>query len=83
MTRDALVAELASWIGEIAETAPPVLGDETDLVKDLGLDSLALAELAAKLRLRHKIRLRPGELVGKLQVGQVVDLVLAKIASST
>lgn len=80
MTREELIQELSTWIAEITDGPAPALTDATDLVADLGLDSLALAELAAKLRLRLKIRLRPGELVGKLQVGQVVDLVLSKLA---
>jgi acyl carrier protein len=79
MTRAELVAELATWIGQILEAAPPALDDDTDLVADLGLDSLALAELAAKLRMRHKIKLRPTELASDLRVGPIVDLVLARL----
>lgn len=80
MTRDELMHDLARWIGQITESDPPALVSETDLVKDLGLDSLALAELAAKLRLRFKIKLRPGELRTDLRAGTLCDFVLARMA---
>lgn len=79
MTRDEMLADLATWIGEITESDPPVLTEETDLVKDLGLDSLALAELAAKLRRRFQIKLRPGELRTDLRVGRLADFVMERI----
>jgi acyl carrier protein len=74
------MAQLASWIGQITESEPPALADDTHLVEDLGLDSLALAELAAKLRSKLKIRVRPGELAADLRVGKVLDLVLSRMA---
>lgn len=80
MTQDELLKELAGWIGEITEADVPVLKPETDLVLDLGLDSLALAELAAKLRMRFKIKLRPGELRNELKAGSLADFVLARLA---
>jgi acyl carrier protein len=79
MTRAELQARLATWIGQITETDPPALVDETHLVEDLGLDSLALAELAAKLRSTLKIRVRPGELAADLHVGKVLDLVQSRL----
>lgn len=79
MTRDDLRQELARWIAEITEEAPPTLDDATDLVLDVGLDSLALAELAAKLRVKLKVKLRPGELRNDLKVGSLVDLIQAKL----
>ncbi len=79
MTRAELIAELGTWIAQITEGPAPALDDDTDLVDDLGLDSLALAELAAKLRMRLKIKLRPTELASDLRVGPIVDLVLARL----
>lgn len=80
MDRDQLMTALAQWVGDICETDAPALTAETDLVDDLGLDSLALAELAAKLRFKYKIKLRPGELQNELRVGPLVDLVLERLA---
>jgi|GEM_PF-3134674 acyl carrier protein len=79
MTRDELITTLSDWIAEITEEPALMLTPETDLVQDLGLDSLALAELTAKLRLRLKIKLRPGELRHDLRVGSLVELVLARL----
>jgi len=81
MTRDDLKQELARWIAEITEEAPPALDDSTDLVLDLGLDSLSLAELAAKLRVALKVKLRPGELRNDLRVGSLVDLIQVRLSA--
>lgn len=79
MTREEFLAQVAAWIGDITDAPPPAIGPETDLQKDLGLDSLALAELAAKLRMRFKVKLRPGELVTDLRAGAIADFVLARL----
>jgi adenylosuccinate lyase len=50
MTRPELLNRLAVWIGKITEADKPTLADASHLVEDLGLDSLALAELAARTR---------------------------------
>lgn len=81
MGRDELRRTLADWIGEILEGAAPALDDATDLVADLALDSLALAELAARLRATFKIRLKPGELAADLRVGKVLDLVMSRLSA--
>lgn len=75
MTRDELRASLAKWIGDITEEAAPQLTDATDLAKDLGLDSLALAELAARVRRELKVKLKPGEMAKDLKVGSLLDAV--------
>jgi acyl carrier protein len=79
MTKDELLAEATRWIGEILERDPPPITPDSDLVRDVGLDSLGLAELAARLRSRHQIKLRPGELRNDLRVGPLLDLVLERI----
>lgn len=79
MTREELIGQLAEWIGEITEADPPALTEATHLVEDLGLDSLALAELAARMRMRLKIKIKPGELRTDLRVGPVADFVLEKL----
>ncbi|MBM3270335.1 MAG: hypothetical protein FJZ01_22095 [Candidatus Sericytochromatia bacterium] len=79
MTREELLQLLAAWVGDITDAAPPPITPETDLVRDLGLDSLALAELAAKARMRFKVRIRPGELAADLRAGAVADLLLSRL----
>jgi acyl carrier protein len=81
MTREELIGQLAKWIAEITDGPAPALTPETDLAKDAGLDSLALAELAARVRQTLKIRLRPTELGADLRVGRLADLVLERLAA--
>jgi acyl carrier protein len=80
MNREDLTKILAEWIGEIMEQEPPTLTSETDLIKDLSLDSLSLAELAARLRIRYKIHIRPSELLHRMQVGALIDLIEQKLS---
>jgi acyl carrier protein len=79
MSREDLTKILAEWIGEIMEQEPPELTSGTDLIKDLALDSLSLAELAARLRLRYRIQIRPSEILNRLQVGTLIDLIERKL----
>ena len=79
MTDEELIARLAGWIGEINDTAPPAITRETDLMSDLGLDSLGLAELAARVRTTYQVRLRASEVAADLRVGALVDLLKARL----
>lgn len=79
MTRDELRQAMAEAIALITEGEAPELREDTHLVQDLGLDSLALAELAAKLRRQVQVRLRPAEFRADLRVGAVLDLVLSRL----
>jgi len=79
VTRDEMLVMLAGWIGEITQRNPPRLTDGTHLVGDLGLESLALAELGSRLRLHYRVRLRPTEVAGALRAGALVDLVRDKL----
>ena len=79
MTREQMTQTLAQWIAEVTEKDAPALDEKTHLVNDLGLDSLALAELGSKLRFQLTVKVRPGELQQALQVGPLLDLVLQKL----
>jgi acyl carrier protein len=79
MTREQMTQTLAEWISQVTEKDAPALTDRTHLVNDLGLDSLALAELGAKLRFQLKVKLRPGELQDALEVGPLLDVVMKKL----
>jgi acyl carrier protein len=79
MTREEMLQTLAIWIGEITERLPPALTFDTDLVRDLRLDSLALAELGSRVRVRYRVRILPSELTDALRVGAMIDLVRARL----
>jgi acyl carrier protein len=68
----------AEWTGEITGKAPPHLTFDTDLTRNLALDSLALAESGARVRLRCEVHLRASELSNALKVGVIIDLVQDK-----
>ena len=48
-------------------------------MSDLGLDSLGLAELAARVRTTYQVRLRASEVAADLRVGALVDLLKARL----
>jgi acyl carrier protein len=79
MTTDALLNAMAEWIGEITEQPPPQLTNETDLVKDLALDSLAMAELGARVWLRYKVHVRASEVANAPRIGALVELVRTRL----
>jgi acyl carrier protein len=81
VTRDELKAALAKWIADITEEPPPQLEESTDLAKDVGLDSLALAELAARVRRELKVKLKPGEMAKDLKVSSLLDAVTKLMAA--
>lgn len=82
MTREVMLQTMAEWIGDITERIPPHLTFDTDLVKDLALDSLALAELGARVRLQYHVQLRPAEMATALRVGAIIDLVQDKLRNT-
>jgi long-chain acyl-CoA synthetase len=63
----------------LAELAPPgtAIGPESDLVLDLGLDSLALVELAVRLESELGLSVEDGDLAAAATVAQLVELVEA------
>jgi acyl carrier protein len=70
-----LIQLLQQWVAEITDSTLPPFTSETDLVGDAGLDSLALAELAARVRQRFHISLRAMELGSDLRVGRLARLI--------
>jgi acyl carrier protein len=57
------------------------LRDETDLREGLGLDSVDVVGLVMRVERQFRIRLAMEELAEMKQVGQLLDLVLGKLAA--
>jgi len=58
----------------------PDLSENTKLREDLGLDSVDLVSLVSQAERQYRIRLTHQELEGIVTVGNVLDLLQAKLA---
>ncbi len=82
VSREDLLRQLGQWIAEIREEDESITpSEEADLVDDLHLDSLGLAELRSKVARLYHVRLKPQDLSGSLKVGRLADLVLGQMAA--
>jgi acyl carrier protein len=79
MDRESLRANLARLLEE--EMGEPYeLRDQTELREGLGLDSVDVVGLVMRVERQFRIRLAMEELAEMKQVGQLLDLVLEKLA---
>ena len=62
-------------------TSDPQLSPTTDLVRDLGLDSLDLVELSVELEDEFAIEVKDSAVDGLSSVSSVVDYVVAELSS--
>ena len=49
--------EIRSLVAEVIEVEPSKIGLETNLVKDLGIDSMMVLEILAAIEKKYKIRI--------------------------
>lgn len=66
-------------LAELSLVPPERIVESADLFGDLGLDSLSLLTLLARLHSRFKIELYSVDLFRKPAVGSIVDLIMDKI----
>jgi acyl carrier protein len=76
--RPTLLALLEEEMGETFEG----INDDTDLRDDLHLDSVDLVSLLMQVQTRFGIRLETEELEGVSRVGDLLDLLSARIAQT-
>jgi acyl carrier protein len=81
MDRDTLLATLVSLLEEEMGEAFHHLEEATDLREGLGLDSVDVVGLVMRVEHQFRIRLAMEELMEVKQVGQLLDLVDAKLAA--
>jgi len=81
MDRDTLLANLVSLLEEEMGEAYHHLEEATDLREGLGLDSVDVVGLVMRVEHQFRIRLAMEELMEVKRVGQLLDLVEAKIAA--
>lgn len=83
----ALVAQKERLLEEVRDILARDLGlmavdvtTDCDLLKDLGLDSLDIADLIFRLEIRFNIRIKDEDTIGMRTVGHIIDY-LQKIGS--
>jgi acyl carrier protein len=82
MTRAELLQIFRSTASEIAEKDLSLV-EETGKIADLGIDSLELLEVIGSLERDLDIRVPDDQLVGIQTVGQLLNLVAAKLPQSS
>jgi acyl carrier protein len=83
-SKDEVRALLLSWIADMLHKSVDALGplgDDVDLLNDIGLDSLSLAELSSKARHQLGIKVRPGELEDT-RLGAIITLVWQRVQAT-
>ena len=81
MDRVALRQTLAELLEAETGTRPQDLSDDTVLTEGLGLDSIDLVSLIVQVENRFRIKIATEELRSVSKVGQMLDLLQAKIAA--
>lgn len=75
--KDRIYDDLLSMVTHLIELSPTDITPESDIIYDLGLDSLQLYELVVDLEEGYDIRLPDEELEKIHSVQDIVDLVFA------
>ncbi len=78
----ALHAEIKEMIARIVAVEEEEVREAAHLQEDLGADSLALLDLAEAIGERYRVEIEADDLVGMENVGALVSMVRARIASS-
>ncbi len=82
MDRETLLATLVSLLEEEMGEAVHHLKETTDLREGLGLDSVDVVGLVMRVEHQFRIRLAMEELMEVKRVGQLLDLVQAKLQAN-
>lgn len=80
MDRDTLRSTLASLLEEEMGETYDLTDEELDLREGLGLDSVDVVGLVMRVERQFRVRLAMEDLMAVRRVGQLLDLVLERIA---
>ncbi len=82
MSRESLRTTLLGLLEEEMGEPVPALSDDQDLREGLGLDSVDVVGLVMRIEREFRVRLAPEELARTKTVGDLLDLMEAKLAAS-
>ena len=81
-TRETLRTTLMTLLEQEMGESYPMLTDDQDLRESLNLDSVDVVGLVMRIEREYRVRLATEELAGIKRVGDLLDLMEAKIAAS-
>ena len=81
MDRDSIRQTLLAFLEEDLGEAVPPLDDEVAIREGLGLDSVDVVGLVMQVERKYRIRLSTEELSGIVKVGDLLDLLEAKLSA--
>ena len=80
-TRETLRSTLMDLLEQEMGESYPTLTDDQDLRESLNLDSVDVVGLVMRIEREFRIRLAPDELAASRRVGDLLDLLEAKLAA--
>jgi acyl carrier protein len=83
MNRAELSQVLRDLYNEDTDSTLDILGDNVNLVTDLGLDSVDMVSLVMQVERHFRIRMSHEELTGIATVGQLLDLIECKLCEDS
>ena len=81
MDRESIRLSLLAYLEDDLGETIPSLGDEVDIRGGLGLDSVDVVGLVMQVERQFRIRLATEELSGVITVGDLLDLLQAKLST--
>lgn len=81
MPRDEVLSVVRAVAQRLLDVEPDQVHETTSFVDDLAVDSLALVEYAMALEDELQVRLAEDDLAETRTVGQLVDLLSARVAA--
>lgn len=82
MQREQIRAILKSLFEEETGQTIDSLSDQTQIVQELGLDSVDVVSLIMRVEQQFRVRIGHAELAGMTSVGSLLDIVQAKVNAS-
>ncbi len=77
--REDILSQVISTIADITDRQPEQLNEQTNLMHDLDLDSLALFEIVIDLETAYEMRISDEEIEALRTIGEIVSFIARKL----